>query len=136
MSNRSDTLRALADLLDEHPEVEMPYVDCWGDEITGIRFQLTSDGDQAAAKAAAVVKAFPGPFRKDWGDDSLTFRGEFAGAPVEVRTNRADVCVARQVGTKTVMKKDPEALKAVPEVEVEVPVYEYDCKPILGPLAA
>jgi hypothetical protein len=134
--SRSDTLRALADLLEQHPEVEMPYVDPYGDEISMIRFQLTSHGEEAAATAARIVKAFPGSFRKDYDESYFTFYGEFVGVPVEVRTMRADVCVARQVGTRTVAKPDPDALAEVPLVEVEVPVFEYDCKPVLAEAAS
>lgn len=37
------------------------------------------------------------------------------------------VCEKVQVGTKVEEQYDPEALDAVPKVEVEVPVYEYMC---------
>lgn len=137
MSNRIETLRALADMLENHPEVETPNIDAWGTEdINLIRFQLTSHGEDATASAAAIMKAIPGAFTKSYSDDYLTLVGKLAGVSVEIRTMRADVCIARQVGTKAVKQRDPEALKLVPEIEVEVPVYEYDCKPILAKAVA
>jgi len=134
-SSRSDVLRQLADLLEAHPEVEMPYVDSYDNEITEIRFQFTSHGGDAAEAASTVTKAFPGAFKKLYGDNYFKLVGEFMGVPVHVNTMRADVCVAREVGTEMKKVQDPEALKAVPMVEIEVPVYEYDCKPILGAVA-
>jgi hypothetical protein len=134
-SNRSHVLRKLADLLEAHPEVEMPIIDSYDDEITKIRFQFTSHGEKAAAAASVVMKAFPGAFKKTYANAYFFMSGEFEGVPVEINTYRADVCVARKVGTETKQVKDPEALKAIPMVEIKVPVYEYDCKPILGDAA-
>lgn len=134
-ASRSDVLRALADLLDQHPEIETPNVDSYGGEINMIRFQLTSHGEEAAPVAAAIVKAFPGRFEKVYSGQYFTFVGAFAGTRVEVRTMRADVCVARQVSTRMVTQKDESAVAALPDIEVEVPVFEYDCKPILAAVA-
>ncbi|GAA3730466.1 hypothetical protein GCM10022239_03810 [Leifsonia bigeumensis] len=130
--SRTTVLHALADLLAEHPEIEMPYVDPSGEDIAMIRFQFTSHGEASASAAAAAAKAFPGSWRKSYDDSWFTMYNEFCGIPVEIRTMRADVCEARQVGTTIVKQRDPEALKLVPEIDVEVPVYEYDCKPILA----
>ena len=132
MTQRSDVMRALADLLDQHPEVETPYLDSYDDDINLIRFQFTSHGERATDATATTIKAFPGAFKKTYSNGDFYARGSFAGVRVEIRTLREDVCVAREVGTKTVKQRDPEALKLVPEIEVEVPVYEYDCKPILA----
>jgi hypothetical protein len=136
MTQRSDVMRALADLLDQHPEVETPYLDSYGDDIRLIRFQFTSLGGRAADATATTIKAFPGAFEKTYSDEDFYMRGSFAGVRVEIRALREDVCVAREVGTRTVKQRDPEALKLVPEIEVQVPVYEYDCKPLLGKAVA
>lgn len=135
-NNRAEVLRALADLLEAHPEVEMPAIDSHGLELTGIRFQLTSHGERAADTAALAAKALPGEFRKLYSDGYFFLFGEFHGAPVKITALREDVCVARQVGTTTKQVKDPAALKLVPEIAIEVPVYEYDCKPILAKVAS
>ena len=134
-TQRGDVMRALADLLDRHPEVETPYLDSYGYDIDFIRFQFTAHAEHATAATAAVVKAFPGAFEKRYSGGYFYMTGTFAGVPVEIRAMREDVCVAREVGTKIVKQRDPEALKLVPEIEVAVPVYEYDCKPILGGVA-
>jgi hypothetical protein len=132
---RSEVLHALADLLAEHPEIDVPDVDTYRADIQGIRFQLTSHGDEAASMASLIVKAFPGKFTKQYVDEYFRFWGSFHGVPVRINTMRDDVCEARQVGTTTKSVQDPDALKSVPMVDVEVPVYEYDCKPILAGVA-
>ena len=132
MTQRSDVMRALADLLDQHPEVETPDLDSWGGDINLIRFQFTSHGEGAIDATATTIKAFPCAFEKAYSGDDFCARGSFAGVRVEIRTLREDVCVAREVGTKIVKQRDPEALKLVPEIDVEVTVYEYDCKPLLA----
>jgi hypothetical protein len=129
-------MRALADLLDQHPEVETPDLDSYGGDISLIRFQFTAHGERATDATAKTIKAFPGDFEKTYYGKDFYARGSFAGVRVEIRTLREDVCVAREVGTKTVKQRDPEALKLVPEIEVEVPVYEYDCKPLLAKAVA
>ena len=131
-SNRVHIMRKIADLLAEHPEIETPYLDKYGYDIKLIRFQFTSHGEGAANAAAAVVKAFPGSFCKSFAGDSFNLYGTFEGVPVEIRTMREDVCTARQVGVTTQKVRDPEAAAAVPFINIEVPVYEYDCNPILS----
>jgi hypothetical protein len=128
-------LHALADFLLKNPQIEMPDLDSW-ERVNLIRFQLTSHGDRAAAAAAETAKAFPGAFRKDYNDAYFNLSGEFEGVRVEIRTLREDVCVAREVGTRTVQVPDPEALALVPKLDLEVPVFEYDCKPILAEVSA
>ena len=136
MTQRSDVMRALAELLDQHPEVETPDLDSFGGDINLIRFQFTSHGERSTEATATTIKAFPCAFEKAYAGDDFCARGSFAGVQVEIRTLREDVCVAREVGTKIVKQRDPEALKLVPEIEVEVPVYEYDCKPLLAKAVA
>jgi len=137
MTQRSDVMRAVAELLDQYPEVETPHLDpSWRGDIELIRFQFTSHAEYAANETAKTIKAFPGDFEKTYSEGNFYARGSFAGVRVEIRALREDVCVAREVGTKTVKQRDPEALKLVPEIEVEVPVYEYDCKPLLAEAVA
>ena len=135
-TNRTHVLRKIADLLEAHPEIETPYLDTYGLGINLIRFQFTSHGTEAAAAAAAVIKAFPGSFTKVYNGDDLTLRGSFEGVPVQIRTHREDVCTARQVGVTTQKVRDASLAAAVPFVDIEVPVYEYDCKPILSGVSA
>jgi hypothetical protein len=134
-TNRVNILRKIADLLEAHPEIETPYLDTYDHNIDCIRFQFTSHGERAADAAAAVMKAFPGPFTKRYVGDDFYLYGKFEGVTVDIRTRREDVCVARQVGITTQKVRDPEAAAAVPFVEVEIPVFEYDCKPILSSVA-
>ena len=131
-SNRVHIMRKIADLLAEHPEIETPYLDTYTYDINAIRFQFTSHGEGAANAAAAVVKAFPGSFRKSFAGDSFNLYGTFEGVKVEIRTMREDVCTARQVGVTTQKVRDASLAAAVPFVDIEAPVYVYDCNPILS----
>ena len=136
-SNRTHILRKIADLLEAHPEIETPYLDADDTyDISAIRFQFTSHGDRAADAAAAVVKAFPGSFRKQFNEGDFYLYGIFEGVKVDIRTRREDVCTAREVGMTTRKVRDPEKAAAVPFVNIEVPVYEYDCNPILSGVSA
>ena len=131
-TNRIHILRKIADLLETHPEIETPYLDTYEFDIQAIRFQFTSHGERAATATAAVMKAFPGAFNKVFSGDDFNAYGLFEGVKVEIRTRREDVCTAREVGVTTQKVRDPEKAAAVPFIDVQVPVYEYDCNPILS----
>lgn len=82
----------------------------------------------AAHGGAKVTKEYSSSFAAvyaDWG--ALRYK---------IQTEREQVCERVVVGTETVTKtvKDPAKLAEVPEVEVteEVPVYEWQCKPLLS----
>lgn len=120
-------LHALADFLAANPDVPMPY-------LYGINAFI--DHDRPRERMAAAAKAMSPCEKRVYGDDAdgyFTLVKDF-GADVSLHVNapRAQVC-ERVVTTETVTEQvpDPEALAAVPQVEVtrEVEKVEWVCPP-------
>jgi hypothetical protein len=124
-------LRKLADILERHPEVELPYTGTNG-ELTWI---LTGDSGHKAQQAA-IARALPGTVRKGVRGDAFDLRGENDGLGVLVIADRDEVCERVVVGTETVTEErpDPEALAALPTVTVteEREVVEWRCGSLLS----
>jgi hypothetical protein len=131
-------LRALADVLDGHPEVPLPYHGN-GCEIS-VNFL---SGTDPRARMAAAARAFPCTWHKDaWEtpDGSSAYfdlRGELGGLRLKLSAYRSEVCERVVTGTREVTETvpDPEALAAVPEVEVTrvIEDVEWRCHSILAP---
>lgn len=127
---QADGLRALAAMIEQHPEVA-PHA-----RLRNLyAFHVNSADDHAVVARAALASG--AQVDKDVSDTQynlvLTF-GREVGA--YVLANRSDVCERVRVGTETRVEHDPkdveEALKRLPEREVEVPVYEWQCRPLLA----
>ena len=113
-------LRALTDFIEAHPELTPQY------PMKELVYGLPSE--QFAAATRTLLGA--GQPEKVYTDESIEVRVAFGPHFLGVYTSRSEVCERRQVGTKLVEKVDPDA----PRITVEEPVYEWDCKPILGGL--
>jgi hypothetical protein len=136
-------LRALADALEDNPAIPLPYQGTDAD-IT-IMFLTGDDRRRGMADAA---RAIPCDWAKTpWGDGGSTayldLMGQLHGLRLALTAYRNDVCERVVTGTREVTKtvKDPEALAAVPEVEVTETVenVEWICGSLLapeGPVAA
>lgn len=130
-------LRDLADFIERNPDL-----------AEGFRYDLTSSGinahlnhlDDKVAGQAQFAKAaarYGAKVTKDVNDTfhnvTLTFAG---GVKVDVLAYRNEVCERVVTSTETVTKTvpDPEALAAVPTVEVteQVEHFEWVCKPVLA----
>lgn len=124
-------LRALADALEQHPELMLPYTGRLSSPMNVIPL-----GDEQRPQLTAWARALPGKREKQERDQYLDLIGAFHGLGIKVICDRDEVCERVVVGTETVTKtvKDPAALAAVPEVEVteEVEVVEWRCRPLLG----
>lgn len=87
--------------------------------------QFIKAGKRAGAEATKEVNG-------NWFYASL----RWGPVVLDVNAHRDAVCERVQVGTETVTKTvpDPEKLAEVPEVEVtvSVPIYEWECKPLLA----
>lgn len=120
-------LRQLADILDAHPEVPLPY-DGDSDEIT---FHFLS-GEDPRAEMAAAARALPCTWRKDASDDYFDLFGALAGLKVRLVAFRAQVCTRRVTGTeeREVEEIVTPAVKQVVRKQVEV--VEWTCHPILA----
>jgi len=131
-------LRALADLLDQHDEIPLPY------HGTGIGLSIgihgrTSDEDTAARLATAARVLMPGTRAKAVEDDYYRVEGSLRGLKLQVWAMRDQVCERVVIGTHEVTRKvpDPVALAAVPTYVITETVEEVEwiCSPITAPIA-
>ncbi|WP_433520063.1 hypothetical protein ACQP2T_63725 (plasmid) [Nonomuraea sp. CA-143628] len=125
-------LRALADILDAHPELPLPY---HGDvaELDWIEVD-----ENARRHAAVFARVMPGTVAKSVSDGAGQFYLKFKlhGLSLRVISTRAQMCERVVTGTRTVVieEPDPEALALVPKVtrtEVVEDV-EWQCRPVLA----
>jgi hypothetical protein len=120
-------LRALADLLEQHPELKTPH---YGIDV------IPHGPEQSREQLAVWARALPGKKDKQISEKLASLVGYLRGVKVTVIAYRDEVCERVTTGVETVTKKvkDPEALAAVPEVEVteEVETYEWICRPMLA----
>lgn len=111
-------LRMLADLLQSHPELELPYTG--RSKYEPLSVNLIGDEGQRA-QMAAWARALPG--KKDKAAVSDTYfriDGALRGLGIRVLANRAEVCEKRVIGTQEVTEEipDPEAVAALPKKTV------------------
>jgi hypothetical protein len=132
-------LRAYADALEANPEaLPLPY--------HGIATEIVMyflDADDPRAEMAAAARALHCNFRKSVVESendpggTLRLSGKLHGLGVELAAYRSAVCERVVTGTHEVTEKvqDPEALAAVPEIEVTrvVEDVEWICSPVLAP---
>lgn len=81
----------------------------------------------ARAGARSLMKV-----TKDYSSTFFRLKVEGERFKFEAVAPRENVCTRTQVGTKTVTKKElPEGVEYV-EVEIEEPVYDWECSPLLS----
>ena len=129
-------LRKLADALEAHPEVPLP--------TSGSRMHLSWNlwDDSAREQMAAVARGIPCRWAKetrdgyDGGPAYFDLTASLDGLRLKVTAERDSVCTRVVTGTREVTEtvKDPDALAAVPEVEVTRTVedVEWQCHPLLS----
>ena len=128
-------LRQLADILDAHPEVPLPYQG-QGPDYARISFHFLS-AENPRAEMAATRRALGVPTDKD-GDRGEYFdlHGNLAGLYFTLTAFRKDVCERVVVATRDVEieEADPLAVAALPKVKRTVTVedVEWRCTPILA----
>lgn len=128
-------LRALAEVLEQHPEVPLPYNPTQG--VISFHFLF---GENPRADMAATVRALPCRLDKDpRGDDYFDLIGRLHGLNVRLVAFRQDVCTRVVVGTREVEEEvpDPDALAQVPTVTQTrlVEDVEWQCTPLLASAA-
>ena len=130
-------LRALADAIDGNDDLPLPSQG----SISPITIQFLHGDDPRAAMGAAA-RAIPCNWRKNtWEGSSGTayfdLTGELDGLHITLTAFRDTVCERVVTGTREVTRtvKDPEAIAAVPEVEVTETVedVEWRCGSLLAP---
>ena len=126
-------LRALADLLDANPDLDLPWE---GSHPQYGTLSVITLADEGAAQIAAWAKALPGTKKKEVRDTHFYLKGSLHGLHMRVIANRDQVCRRVVTGTREVTEEvpDPEALASVPTVTVTKTVedVEWVCEPILG----
>lgn len=125
-------LRAFADFLGANPQLRSPF------DSSGERFLvcLNWTGDPKAELAAWARATSHLKPSKHYGDTYAGITIDFGGIELYVYASREQVCDRVVTGVETVTKtvKDPEMLKAVPEVEIteQVETVEWICRPLLA----
>jgi hypothetical protein len=128
-------LRQLADILDAHPEVPLPYEG----RVSPISFAFHGYEveDHAGELAAAARILIPGSRTKNADGNYFRVTGSLHGLKIECWAMREQVCERVVVGTREVIREvpDPEALAAVPTTVVTETVedVEWRCAPLLAP---
>jgi hypothetical protein len=125
-------LRALADLLDQHPQIPLP-LDGVGLPIS-IGFHGPAIEDHAGEMAAAARILIPGTRNKAADDGYFRVRGMLHGLQLEVWAMRDQVCERVVTGTREVPREVPDPAVQVPTVTVleTVEDVEWRCAPLLA----
>lgn len=125
-------LRAIADALEQHPDVKLPY-----HGNTGTFSWVTSHEADPKAETAKIVRTFGGDWTKRENQgDLMVFVGRIAGVSVDIICDRDTVCTRRVVGTEdreVQMVVTPAVTETVTET---VEVVEWDCGSLLAPVKA
>lgn len=131
---KADGLRALATLIEQNPELAEHFR-----HTIGIINVPVNSVDEPVPLIAAFTRAAMAlgarvekEYGEHWGGVNLTW----GPVGIHVYAARDKVCERVVTGTETVIKNvpDPEALAAVPTVEVteEVETVEWVCRPLLA----
>lgn len=134
-------LRALADLLDAHPEIRLPFEGTEMPISWGVHGTYVPEGKDVPEEVADLARLLvPGTRTKDVDDSYYRLRGNLHGLRTEVWALRDSVCERVVTGTREVTTEvpDPDALAAVPTVTVTetVETVEWVCAPLLAPVSA
>lgn len=122
-------LRAAADLMDEHPDLPVPYITTrHNGDVFFNWFLMHNDTDQKTA-AASIMRTLRGSWQKRERGNALDFKSARPGLSLEFTVQREAVCTRRVVGTETVTIP---AVEAQPERTEKRAVVEWDCAPVLA----
>lgn len=129
-----DGLRALADVLEDHPEVPLPYHG-HGCEIS-INFL---SGPDPRERLAAAARAFPCDWRKDaWeapdgGAAYFDLLGKLHGLRLKLAAYREAVCTRVVTGTEDREVEEVVTPAVTRTVTKPVEVVQWVCAPVLAP---
>ena len=129
---QANGLRALADMVEQNPEVldALQYL--------GLGTHVFAEDDPQAKLGmfARIAARYATKVEKQFSSSFASVVATFAGVRVSVQADRNEVCERVVTGVETVTKSvpDPDALAAVPTVEIteEVQTYEWVCRPLLA----
>ena len=131
-------LHALADMLDQHPELPLPST---GTSTAFDWWIWDHENENSKAVLAEIVRLIPGAKNKVVGEGStaswFTVEASLRGLRIDVNAHRASVCRRVVTGTREVTEEvpDPDALATVPKVTVSKTVedIEWVCEPLMAP---
>lgn len=129
-------LRQLADILDNHPEVPLPY-EGPSPDFGRFSFHFLS-AENPRAEMAAARRALGVPLEKKVRSDDTYFdlKGNLSGLYFTMTAFRKDVCERVVLATREVevTEPDPAAVAALPKVTKKVTIedVEWRCTPILA----
>src|SRR5437868_222590 len=108
--SHADTLRVIADWLDQHPDFPVDQILTYGGDIEVMTFANTADD------VREIVRAVGGKWDKTpLGDTIIHFNQQIAaGVVAQISIGRGQVCELVTVGTetRTVIEPDPELVAA------------------------
>ena len=116
-------LRLLADLLDNNPDLPLPY----HGSTVGLNW-IEFDRDSAAAFARLI----PGTVTKTPRDDAIDLKGQIAGLKVQFIASREAVCERVVLGTHEVTVAAQPAVKATKATTMVVEDVEWICGSLLA----
>jgi hypothetical protein len=125
--------RALADLLEQNPELPLPYEGGAGGGQPLTWHFLRSDEAKARADMAAAAQVLRGRMDKHADEDYFRLTGNLRGVHFQLVAFRNAVCERVVVGTEPVTRMVPDPAVVVPLVEVveQVEQVEWRCGSVL-----
>lgn len=133
--SQSDRLRAIAAVLDEHPDLPAPYVTSGGSWADATWQLMIAAGNEVEQKALArrIVKTIGGKWDKQDLGDTMLYQQSREGFSLRISADRSAVCERVVTGIETVTIP---AIEAQPErVEIRE-VVEWRCEPLLAEVVA
>lgn len=125
-------LRALADLLEQHDEVPLPFT---GSSYSPIAISDFLHAEDPKGDLAAAARAFPGRLDKDVRDDYFDLRGQLGSLHVKFTAYREAVCERIVTGTREVTREVVVPIETRTETVTEViEDVEWVCAPLLQPV--
>lgn len=133
---QGDALRALADMLDEHPEFALDIDYALGHLLAMPMHNPTApDQRERLVEWSRAARKHGATSSKDATEDRFRLEIKWGDAlKIEVLADRNEVCERVVTGTEKVTRQVPDPSVEVPMVEVteEVETVEWVCRPLLA----
>ncbi|WP_031467128.1 hypothetical protein [Sciscionella sediminilitoris] len=126
---KADALRALADMVEAHPEIRVAYLD----RTYGLDIWCPRSAKELAAIARAALE-HGAKVEKDIHGERFNLAVSWHDMRFKALGDRSDVCERVKVGEETVTEMVPDPSVQVPMVEQTRTVdrYEWRCAPLLA----
>lgn len=128
--NRSDSLRAIADMIDKNPEMDMDSALNY--QLKNLAIYIYNDEAQEIAKWMRAGKAAGATVTKEYDTDFFRASLAFGDVIINVNTARDAVCTPTVKGKKSVTRRVPTEPIVYVDKVVEEDIIEWECHPILS----